>query len=67
MRTVKENRGSTLADFVSAVHAFSAEPSRRNLARYLLASRALDGLSRPSTARGRGDRSTPSATDPLRD
>ena len=51
MRTVKENRRSTLADFVSAVHAFCAEPSRRNLARYLLASRALNGLSRPSTAR----------------
>lgn len=49
MRTVKESRPSPLADFVSAVQMFSAEPSRRNLIRYLLASRALDEVSKGQT------------------
>jgi hypothetical protein len=49
MRTLTEARPSTLADFVSAVHALSAEPSRRNLVRYLLASRALEATRRPPT------------------
>jgi hypothetical protein len=33
-----------LEEFVSAVHAFSDDPSKRNLARYLEASRKLECL-----------------------
>ena len=35
-------KDSALVDFKSPVHAFSDDPSARNLVRYLMASRALD-------------------------
>jgi hypothetical protein len=38
--------------FADAVHAFSREPDRANLARYLTASRALDESRRRSSAAG---------------
>jgi hypothetical protein len=41
-------RESALVDYRSAVHAFSDDPSPRNLVRYLVASRALDESRNPS-------------------
>jgi hypothetical protein len=48
--------GAALRDFSEALFAFSDDPSRRNLARYLDASRALEA-SRGAKARRRRRRS----------
>lgn len=41
--TVRSGKdASRLEEFIAAVHAFNDDPSKRNLARYLKASRELD-------------------------
>lgn len=42
MKTGETKQESAVGDFRAAVHAFSNDPSKRNLVRYLMASRALE-------------------------
>jgi hypothetical protein len=61
MKTGETKQESAVGDFRAAVHALSNDPSRRNLVRYLMASRALElsrndvaskpGVSRPKAYR----------------
>jgi len=42
MKTGETKQESAVGDFRAAVHAFSNDPCKRNLVRYLMASRALE-------------------------
>jgi hypothetical protein len=55
MKAGETGRESALAEFCSAVRAFSDEPCRSNLTRYLTASRALE---RPAVPKRRVARQT---------